>query len=112
MTMPIAIRETREGARFPVRVTPRASRTAITGVFGDGAEAALKIALHAPPVEGRANAALVAFLSDLLETPRSAIEISAGRHARTKTIFVRGRTAAEVSALLAKILPPARTVQS
>jgi uncharacterized protein (TIGR00251 family) len=110
MTMSIAIRDTRDGARFTVRVTPRASRTAIVGVMGEGD--ALKIALHAPPVEGRAHAALVDFLSDLLGTPRSAIEIAGGQHARSKTVVVRGRSAAEVSALFENILPPTRTVQS
>ena len=108
--MPIAIRDTRDGARFTVRVAPRASRTAITGVFANGPEATLRIALHAPPVEGRANAALVDFLSDVLGTPRSAIEIAGGQRARTKTI--RGRTAAEISALFEKILPTTRKVQS
>jgi hypothetical protein len=110
MKMPIAIRDTRDGARFTVRVAPRASRTAIVGVIGEGDGAALKIALQAPPVEGRANAALIEFLSDLLETPRSAIEIAGGQHARSKTIVVRGRSAAEISALLDNILPRTPTV--
>lgn len=112
MTMPIAIRDIRDGVRFRVRVTPRASHTAIVGVMGEGDDAALKIALHAPPVEGRANAALIEFLSDVLGTPRSAIEIAGGQHARSKTIVVRGRSAAEISDLIEKILPPTRKVQS
>jgi uncharacterized protein (TIGR00251 family) len=112
MTGLVVVRDTRGGAKFPVRVTPRASRTAIVGVIGEGDGAALRIALHAPPVEGRANAALIEFLSGLLGTPRSAIEISGGQHARSKTIVVRGRSAAEVSALLEKILPPTQKVQS
>lgn len=100
----IAVRDTREGARFLVRVTPRASRTAITGVAGDGDGATLKIALHAPPVEGRANAALIEFLSDQLGTPRSTIAITGGQHARNKTIVVRGKTATEVASVLDQIL--------
>jgi uncharacterized protein len=104
MTAPIAIRDTREGARFLVRVTPRASRSAVVGVIGEGNDTALRIALHAPPVEGRANAALIEFLSDWLGTPRSAIEITAGQHARHKTILVRGRSAAAIAAILQKIL--------
>lgn len=111
MTGPVVVRDTRAGAQFLVRVTPRASRTAIVGLMGEGDGAALKIALHAPPVEGRANAALIQFLSDLLETPRSAIEIAGGQHGRSKTIIVRGRGAAEVSASLEKILTPTRKVQ-
>jgi uncharacterized protein len=104
MTGPV-VRDTRAGAQFLVRVTPRASRTAIVGLMGEADRAALKIALHAPPVEGRANAALTEFLSALLGMPRSAIEIAGGQHARSKTIVVRGRSAAEISALLEKILP-------
>jgi hypothetical protein len=102
--MRISVNETRDGARFLVRVAPRASRTAVLGVLGEGAEAVLKIALEAPPVEGRANAALVEFLAELLEIPRSAIALAGGQHARNKTILVRGRSAAELAAALERAL--------
>jgi uncharacterized protein (TIGR00251 family) len=107
MTMPVAVRDTRDGTTFMVRVTPRASRTVIVGVAGEGGDAALKIALHAPPVEGRANTALIEFLSDLLETPRSAIEIAGGQHGRTKRIVVLGRSTTEVAAAIEKALAAA-----
>lgn len=100
MNATIPVRDTRNGAQFAVRVTPRASRTAICGVMGTGDDAALKIALQAPPVEGRANAALIEFLSKLLDMPRSDIAISGGAHGRNKTIVVRGCTAAQVAAVL------------
>jgi uncharacterized protein (TIGR00251 family) len=96
--MKIPVTDTREGARFAVRVTPRASRTAITGVHGEGAQAALKIALHAPPVEGRANDALIEFLADLFSVRRADIEIASGHHARTKVVMIRGKSAAEIGA--------------
>lgn len=101
MNLPIS--DTREGARFAVRVTPRASRTAITGMT-DGPEPAVKIALHAPPVEGRANAALIDFLADLLHVRRSEIEIAAGAHGRNKLILIRNHTAAEISSAIAAAL--------
>jgi len=104
MIMIIPVRDTPHGAIFRVRVAPRASRTAVTGVLGDGHDAAVKIALNAPPVEGRANAALVEFLSGLLGTARSAIEISAGQRGRTKTILVRGCTAARIAVILERSL--------
>ncbi len=104
--MTIPVRDTSAGASLKVRVQPRASRTAIAGLFGEGNEMALKIALRAPAVEGRANAALIEFLANLLGTPRSAIEISGGQHARTKTIVVSGRSATEVSATIEKLLRP------
>jgi uncharacterized protein len=104
MTTPFPVRETRDGAAFMVRVTPRASRTAIAGIIGEGAEAALKIALHALPVEGRANAALIEFLSEILGVPRSAIAIAGGQNARNKRIIVLGWSAAQVAAAIQKAL--------
>lgn len=100
------VSDSRDGARFRVRVTPRASRTAITGIIGEGSEAAVKIALQAPPVEGRANAALIEFLAELLGVARSAVEITGGEHARHKTILVRGRNAETVLAAIARALRP------
>jgi uncharacterized protein (TIGR00251 family) len=61
------IRETSDGVSFAVKVHPRAKKNAITGEIGD----ALKISLTAPPTEGRANEACIAFLGDLLNVPRS-----------------------------------------
>jgi uncharacterized protein len=52
-----------------VRVTPRASWTQFAGVIGDGADAVWKIALAAPPVGGRANEGLIAYLADVLDVP-------------------------------------------
>lgn len=99
--MKIPVRETVQGASFLVRVSPRASRTAIVGVMGDGKDAAVKIALQAPPLEGRANAALIEFLADLLGVARSAIEIASGENARMKRVAVRGRDAMEVATAIA-----------
>jgi len=73
-----------------------ASRTAIIGILGEGADAVLKIALTAPPVEGRANEALVEYIADLLDVPRSAVEIVAGDQSRNKVVRVWGRSAAQV----------------
>jgi hypothetical protein len=102
VTLPV--RDSPEGARFLVRVTPRASRTAILGIMGEGDSAALKIALQAPPLEGRANAALIEFLSDILGVRRSDIEITAGQHARNKTVLIRGHSATPIAALLGQAL--------
>ena len=86
----IPLRETAAGVSFTVRVQPRASRTAITGILGDGAEAALKVALAAPPVEGKANEALIRFFADLLDVPRSAVEIVSGGLSRNKVVRAGG----------------------
>ncbi len=58
------------GVTLAVRAQPGAKRTAITGIYGEGAAAQLKIAVNAPPFEGRANAALVAFLAEILTCRR------------------------------------------
>jgi uncharacterized protein (TIGR00251 family) len=62
----ISIRDTPAGAAFTVKIHPRARRNAIVGEMGD----ALKISLTAPPVEGKANDACIAFLAELLDVPR------------------------------------------
>ena len=100
----IPVQDTPRGTSFSVRVAPRASRTAILGIVGEGDKMALKIALQAPPIEGRANAALMEFLSKLLKTPRAAIEIAGGERGRNKRILVHGRGAAEVAALIEQAL--------
>jgi uncharacterized protein len=101
MTTRVPVRETREGASFLVRVMPRASRTAIVGVMGEDEDAAVKIALQAPPVEGRANAALIDYLAELLGVARAAIAIASGENARTKRIVVRGRSPMDVATAIA-----------
>jgi hypothetical protein len=88
----IPIRDTPQGATFAVRVQPRASRNAIAGEMGD----ALKLALTAPPVEGKANEACVEFLSKLLKVPRSSVTIASGETGRNKVIRVTGLSAEEV----------------
>jgi uncharacterized protein len=102
--MRIPVTDAKDGARFAVRVAPRASRTAVLGVIGEGAGAAMKIALHAPPVEGRANEALVEFLTELLGVRRADLAIAAGEHGRNKIVVVRGRRASDVAAALEKAL--------
>jgi len=96
----ISIRDTPSGATFQVKVHPRARKNAITGVLGD----ALKLALTAPPVEGRANDACIAFFADLLNVPRSSVTIAAGESSRQKLIRVAGLSAAQVHETLQAIL--------
>jgi uncharacterized protein (TIGR00251 family) len=88
----IPIRDTPQGATFSVKVHPRARKNAIAGEIGD----ALKLALTAPPVEGKANEACIRFLSELLEVPRSSITIAAGETSRLKLIRVHGLAAAQI----------------
>jgi len=69
-----------------VRVQPRASRTEVAGPHGD----AVRIRLTAPPVDGAANEALVRFLAERLEVPRSAVRIEGGTSGRSKVVAIDG----------------------
>ena len=85
----IPLHEAAAGVSFAVKVQPRAKKNAIVGELGD----ALKIALTAPPVEGRANEACVEFFANLLEVPRSSVTIASGETSRRKVIRVQGLSA-------------------
>ncbi len=78
-----------------MRVTPKASRTAFAGVVAlpDGRHA-LSVRVAAPPVEGAANAALVAFLSKQLGLAKRDLDIVSGETSRLKTVRLRGDGAA------------------
>lgn len=93
--MSLRVTERAGAVRFSVRVQPRASRSGLDGVHGD----ALKVRVHAPPVEGAANAAVVAVLAEALGVPRGAVTIVAGASGRTKVVEVAGVPAAAVLAL-------------
>ena len=75
----------KKGAALAVRVTPRSSRNEISEVLNDGT---VKVRLTAPPVEGKANAALVAFLAEVIGVPPSSIEIVAGETGRDKLVSI------------------------
>jgi uncharacterized protein len=86
------IKETPKGVLLPVRAVPRASKNEIQGVHGD----ALKVRLQAPPVEGKANAALIRFLSDALDIPRSQLSVAFGETGRNKAVLITGFTKTEI----------------
>lgn len=90
--MAFTVRDTAQGAQFALRVQPRASRNAIAGVIGD----AVKLAITAPPVDGKANQAVIEFLSDLFRVAKSSIVIVSGETGRNKLIAVRGLSAEQV----------------
>jgi len=75
----------KKGSALAVRVTPRASKNEIVEVLNDGT---VKIHLTAPPVEGKANEALIKFLAEVLGVSPSRIEVVAGASGRDKLISV------------------------
>ena len=89
------------GCRLSCRLQPKASRCAVAGRYGDS----LKIVLTAPPVDGRANAALCAFVADLLKLPKSRVSLLSGQTSRNKVLRIDGMSAETVSGVLEKLIP-------
>jgi uncharacterized protein (TIGR00251 family) len=83
----------KKGSAIAVRVTPRASKNEIVEVLNDGT---IKVHLVAPPVEGKANEALVKFLAQVLGVTASRIEVVAGANGRDKLFSVLEMDAATV----------------
>jgi uncharacterized protein len=96
----IPINDSSKGATFAVKVQPRARRNAIIGVVGD----ALKLAVTAPPVDGKANQAVIKFFADLFEIPRASVTIASGEASRDKVVRVAGVPAKAVAEELVHLL--------
>lgn len=78
--------EDSNGITLNVRVVPRASKNEFAGFFGDS----VKVRIQAPPVDGKANAALISFLASKLSVPKRNIGIVSGESGRQKRIRVSG----------------------
>ena len=83
-------------ARITIKVTPRASRSQVTG-WRDGT---LLVKVTAPPVDSAANAAVIDLLSSALDLPKRAIRIVRGETSRTKQVAIDGLTLDEIRARL------------
>jgi uncharacterized protein (TIGR00251 family) len=92
-------KDTPDGCTVAVRVHPGARKNSLSGVHAG----ALKISLTTPPVDGRANEALIEFVAEKLRLPRSRISLLAGATNRSKVLRVTGKSAAEVHAALIPI---------
>ena len=92
----IEMRECEGGVTLTVRVQPKSSADRILGEHGG----ALKVSVTAAPEKGKANAAVIALLSEKLGVPKSAIEVVRGETSRLKTVRIRGVAKETVSALL------------
>jgi uncharacterized protein len=92
-------RDVADGCTLAVRVHPGANKNGVTGTHAG----AVKIALTAPPVDSKANDALIAFLAGALRLPRARIALVAGVASRAKTIRITGKSAAEVTAALCPV---------
>ncbi len=95
-----ALIPTPDGAILTVKVQPRAAADAIAGTDPDW----VRIRLRAPPVDGKANAALLAFLSNTLGLPRRAVTIMTGASGRLKRVRITG-LAPDAVKLLIRVSP-------
>lgn len=85
------------GALVRLRVSPGAKNTELQGLYGD---AAVKLKIAAPPVDGKANAEVERFLANLVGTAPSDVKVVKGQTARDKTVFVGGVGAGKVREVL------------
>lgn len=94
-----------DGVRLALRLTPRAARNGMDGIVSDAdGRPLLKLRLVAPPVEGAANEALIAFLAKTLSLRKADISIRSGETGRIKILHLAGDSAAilrKLDALLA-----------
>lgn len=82
--------------RLTIKVSPKASRNAVTGWLGE----TLKIAVTTAPERGKANAAVEALLAEALDLPKSAVSVAAGHTSKTKQVEIIGLTRAEIETRL------------
>ena len=89
MTAPVPWRREDDGDLvLQLHVQPGARRTAVAGLYGVGVEARLKLALAAPPVDGKANAALLRYLAAAFGVPQKSVTLERGEASRQKTVRV------------------------
>lgn len=93
---PVWLRQGERATTLTLHIQPGAKKTEIAGVHGD----ALKIRLAAPPVDGKANAALIAFVADRLGLAKSAVSVKSGQSSRRKVLEVTAAPADTVKRLL------------
>ncbi len=90
--VPSFIKKTKDGVVLKLHVQPRASKNKVVGLHGNR----LKIAIQAPPANGKANKAVQQLLSKILDLPKSNIVLRSGITSRKKTFLISGISSSEV----------------
>lgn len=94
-TLPF-IRTDRHGnVIMDIQVVPNAAKTQVDGLYGEQDPIALKVRLNAPPVDGKANEALLKWLAGQLGIPRKSLEVVHGQTSRRKQLSLSAETAAK-----------------
>ncbi len=86
---------TKQGCVVTIKATPRAAKSGLAGVDAEW----VRIRLQAPPVDGKANAALINFLAKTFSVPKRSIEILSGDTSRLKRVKITGVTAEQINAV-------------
>jgi len=94
--MAFLIDDSNDGILLSVYIQPRSSSNKIAGQHGD----ALKICITTPPIEGKANKAVIAFLAKFFGLPKSSVTIKSGKKSRTKNIKLAGVSRSQAEKIL------------
>ena len=84
------------GCRIEIKAVPNAPKSEVIGWLGD----ALKVKVHAPPVEGKANQVLCEFLAGELHLPKRSVKLFQGDTSRKKVVAIEGMTREQVVEML------------
>ncbi len=98
------LRELANGASvsLSIHVQPKASRTRLAGLHGE----AFKLCITSPPVDGKANAAVIQFIAKLFKIPKAAVILASGEASRDKRLVLTGISMAQAEAILQPFLAP------
>lgn len=95
-SLPVWLRRATDGSlTLTLHIQPGAKQTGFAGPHGE----AMKVRLAAPPVDGKANAALCAFLATFCGVPKSAVELISGDTSRAKRVRISAASAATLARL-------------
>jgi hypothetical protein len=90
-----------DGVLLAVYVQPKSSRNRLAGIHGD----ALKVTITAPPVDGKANEAVIGFFAKLFHLPKSSVAIQSGMQGRNKSVFLAGISQEQAALIISESLP-------
>jgi len=90
-----------ERCRLEIKAVPNAPKSEVLGWLGD----ALKVKVHAPPEEGKANAELCSFLAKTLGLPKNSVRLGRGATSRNKVVEIEGMSSEQVHACFSSLTP-------
>ena len=89
-----------DGVLLRLQIQPKASTSGVVGLHGDR----LKVRISSPPVDGKANDALLEFLSKTLGVPHKSLTLVRGDKSKMKDVYCQGMTGAQVATLFGVLL--------